>query len=505
MEAKYMIGSQINKLVLQALETGDKYGLEIIKEIEDFTNGQVVLKQPSLYSALQRLEKKGIISSFWQDSDIGGRRHYYSLTNYGKNELEKSKKLSQNFELNQPQAQEQQIEKRHEITQSIEPEPQIQEIVIEEKEEPKTPTKVFEQYDPKNEKSEQLGKSFSQKMREYSEPDTSIFESPTPLKKEVEVKQVPTETPIHSEKIYYANEESQTQNIEPVKSSKNDINYKDILGDLDADLPESNEIKPTQNIFTEQQPTQVEQVVEKPKRTQTEYSKQIAQILRSNTKIKEERKSIHELNSKQNRDLMEEINRRYNLNGNYKKTTDEQKANKIATSTVGYTHIKQDNITVKPYSKTDDKICGTKNFLDINKFNLCRAGILTIIFMIELIVSYFCLKEQGMIYQPHAFLYIFYGVLAFVYLGVMMLFTFKDLGKKVRLKDINWWSNLFYRFILTVVLVTFVLAICLCIGMQKPLEIEFFTLWYIPVLAIANIFVSWIVGIILYSTKAFRV
>ena len=86
-----MSGSQINKLILQTLQTGDKYGLEIIKDIEESTHGAVVVKQPSLYSALSRMEKKGLISSFWRDSEIGGRRHYYSLTSLGQEEIKEKK------------------------------------------------------------------------------------------------------------------------------------------------------------------------------------------------------------------------------------------------------------------------------------------------------------------------------------------------------------------------------------------------------------------------------
>ncbi len=493
-----MIGSQINRLVLQALENGDKYGLEIIKEIEEFTNGQVVLKQPSLYSALQRLEKRGVINSFWQDSDIGGRRHYYSLTNFGKNELMKVKKAESSFEyenqtsINKLAEQQNNIEF---ISQNQEPEKNTEIKQIS--------TKTFEQYNPKSENTDRFGKSFSQKMREYSEPDASIFDSPTPPNLKTENIQE-KDTNSLKENLYATDESSITHSKEPLKSSKNDINYKDILGDLDADLPESNEIKPKQNIF-EQQPTKSDTYIEKPKRVQSEYSKQIEKILKSNTNSNSEHKNTYTPNTKQNRDLVAEINKRYNLNNEYKKFSNEQKTSKIATNTIGYTHINQDNITVKPYSKTTNKTCNTKNFLNINKFNLCRASFLTIIFLIELIVSYFCLKEQGKIYQPHAFLYIFYGVLSFAYFGIMMLFTLKDLDKKIRLKDINWWANLFFRFILTVVLITFVLSICLCVGMQSPLDIEFFTLWYIPLLAIANILVSWIIGVILYSTKVFRV
>lgn len=74
----------VNDIILKTLLNGDKYGYEIIKEVEEFSLGKIVLKQPSLYSSLSRFEEKGYVSSYWGDSDIGGRRHYYHLTDKGK-------------------------------------------------------------------------------------------------------------------------------------------------------------------------------------------------------------------------------------------------------------------------------------------------------------------------------------------------------------------------------------------------------------------------------------
>lgn len=79
----------VNNIILKTLVNGDKYGYEIIKEVEEFSDGKIVLKQPSLYSSLGRFEEKGIVSSYWEDSDIGGRRHYYHLTESGHEYYEK--------------------------------------------------------------------------------------------------------------------------------------------------------------------------------------------------------------------------------------------------------------------------------------------------------------------------------------------------------------------------------------------------------------------------------
>ena len=79
-----LIRGHINTIILRALYDGDKYGYEIIAEIERKSHGQYSLKQPSLYSALKRLEKEGYVTSYWGGSVGGGRRKYFCLTEAGK-------------------------------------------------------------------------------------------------------------------------------------------------------------------------------------------------------------------------------------------------------------------------------------------------------------------------------------------------------------------------------------------------------------------------------------
>lgn len=79
-----LIRGHINTIILRSLADGDKYGYEIIAEIERKSHEQYSLKQPSLYSALKRLESQGYVTSYWGGSVGGGRRKYFSLTDEGK-------------------------------------------------------------------------------------------------------------------------------------------------------------------------------------------------------------------------------------------------------------------------------------------------------------------------------------------------------------------------------------------------------------------------------------
>lgn len=85
-----LIRGHINTIILRALYDGDKYGYEILEEIEQKSHGQYSLKQPTLYSALKRLEKDGYITSYWGGSVGGGRRKYFSLTDEGKTVAEQN-------------------------------------------------------------------------------------------------------------------------------------------------------------------------------------------------------------------------------------------------------------------------------------------------------------------------------------------------------------------------------------------------------------------------------
>ena len=78
-----LIRGNIDTIILRVLKQGDNYGYEIMKAIAEGSSGEYILKEPTLYSSLKRLEKAAFIKAYWGDQTQGGRRKYYTLTDEG--------------------------------------------------------------------------------------------------------------------------------------------------------------------------------------------------------------------------------------------------------------------------------------------------------------------------------------------------------------------------------------------------------------------------------------
>ena len=59
------------------------YGYQIIKELERRSQGYFKFKEGTLYPALHRLEKVGLIAGQWQILPSGRQRRYYYITDKG--------------------------------------------------------------------------------------------------------------------------------------------------------------------------------------------------------------------------------------------------------------------------------------------------------------------------------------------------------------------------------------------------------------------------------------
>jgi len=63
------------------------YGYQIIKELERRSQGYFKFKEGTLYPALHRLEKAGLIQGKWQMLSNSRPRRYYHITAKGRSKL----------------------------------------------------------------------------------------------------------------------------------------------------------------------------------------------------------------------------------------------------------------------------------------------------------------------------------------------------------------------------------------------------------------------------------
>lgn len=87
MDKEFLKGN-IDIILLSLIYKKDTYGYEIVKNLKETSNDTYTMSEGTLYPALKRLEKKGWIYSYWGDSETGGRRKYYTITDIGQEELQ---------------------------------------------------------------------------------------------------------------------------------------------------------------------------------------------------------------------------------------------------------------------------------------------------------------------------------------------------------------------------------------------------------------------------------
>ena len=73
--------------VLKLLESGEKYGYELVELLDGRSQGVLAMGQSTLYPLLYNLEAQGLVRAKWQKSAAGRERKYYALTAKGKRRL----------------------------------------------------------------------------------------------------------------------------------------------------------------------------------------------------------------------------------------------------------------------------------------------------------------------------------------------------------------------------------------------------------------------------------
>jgi transcriptional regulator len=84
-----LLQGTLDFLVLKTLSWGSMHGFQIARWIQQATDDVLRIEEGTLYPALHRLDRKGLIVGEWGVSDRGRRAKFYRLTPAGERVLKK--------------------------------------------------------------------------------------------------------------------------------------------------------------------------------------------------------------------------------------------------------------------------------------------------------------------------------------------------------------------------------------------------------------------------------
>jgi PadR family transcriptional regulator PadR len=77
----------LDLLILKTLTLEPLHGYAIAQRLQQVSRDVVMVQQGTLYPALHRLEKRGLLKAEWKPSDTGRDAKYYRLTKAGRARL----------------------------------------------------------------------------------------------------------------------------------------------------------------------------------------------------------------------------------------------------------------------------------------------------------------------------------------------------------------------------------------------------------------------------------
>src|SRR5678816_3028658 len=79
-----LLRGTLDVLILKALSWGPRHGYAVAEWVQVVTEGELLVEEGPLYTALHRLEKNGLLTSEWGYSDNNRRAKYYELSRAGR-------------------------------------------------------------------------------------------------------------------------------------------------------------------------------------------------------------------------------------------------------------------------------------------------------------------------------------------------------------------------------------------------------------------------------------
>src|SRR6202051_5109983 len=81
----------LDLLILRTLPLSPQHGWAISERVQQMSSDALRLQQGSLYPALHRMERRGLIKARWGTSENNRRAKYYELSRNGRQQLEVQK------------------------------------------------------------------------------------------------------------------------------------------------------------------------------------------------------------------------------------------------------------------------------------------------------------------------------------------------------------------------------------------------------------------------------
>jgi len=82
-----IVPGTLDILVLRTLSLGRMHGYGIAQHIERASDDAIKVEKGSLYPALERLLRGGLVTAKWEQSPTGRRARYYTITAAGRRTL----------------------------------------------------------------------------------------------------------------------------------------------------------------------------------------------------------------------------------------------------------------------------------------------------------------------------------------------------------------------------------------------------------------------------------
>ena len=452
------LAESVNYFILKSLESNEKYGYEIIDSISAISSNKVQIKQATLYTNLKKLEQKGLINSYWKDSEIGGKRHYYYIT-------EKGLKHLNDYDSNLSKDEPNNDEKNNLGTSQSDIESSNVEIIDNSLDNNKTQTKAYwsenkyfasKMLDSNlNNPIEDLmtNKKSENKQQEQNNDYTNVDSSNSfHIKPDASVLKDDEVIPFNYEAISMENRPINNASI-----TETDIDYKSILGEL--------YIKKTPIVDAPSSSNNNSVVVKNEEEVRNKEGEFENSVASENTRYST-------VNKSNTPNILP--NKETNFN-NYK-------------------------IKVKQHNKLFKVNISDNDFIKVNKLNLIISLITFGLFNVLLLISSLVSSNFG---TQSNMLPLIVFLISMTYPTAMFIIYSLNKNKKSR-NQYNYMYSLLINILISLVAIIFVISICLLCGMTNLNQEKYIFYWVITIILCVAIISHPIIKNLLIKSNKFN-